>query len=151
MSSDRAAVIDILTDTPEFAPVDSKVACELLDAYYEEPKGSSYLTFVAEHDGSIAGYVCFGPTPLTEGVWDVYWIAVSRKVRGTGIGRALMEVTEIEVRKSGGRMILIETSSTEPYQSARQLYLKMGYRIEAMVSDFYKEGDAKVIFQKKLR
>jgi len=151
VSSDRAAVIDILTDTPEFAPVDFDVACELLNAYLKDPKGSGYPTFVAECDGSIAGYVCFGQTPLTEDVWDIYWVAVGRGVRGKGIGRALIESTETEVRKLGGRMLLIETSSTESYQPARQLYLRMGYRLAATVSDFYKEGDNKVIFQKKLK
>lgn len=151
VSSDRAVITNILKNTPEFAPVDFKVACELLDAYIEDPKGSGYPTFVAECGGSIAGYICFGPTPLTEGVWDIYWIAVGRSMRGMGIGRALIEFVETEVRKLGGRMLLIETSSSGPYQPARQLYLRMGYRIAATVSDFYKDGDDKVVFQKKLK
>jgi len=149
--ADRPLITAILADTAEFAPVDFEVACELLGAYFEDPKKSGYPTFVAEWDGSIAGYICFGPTPLAEGVWDVYWVAVSRKMRGRGIGRALIVFAEDEVRRTGGRMVLIETSSTKPYAPARQLYLQMGYHVAAVVSDFYKEGDAKVIFQKKLK
>lgn len=150
VSGDRTAIVSILRDTPEFAPVDFEVACELLDAYFSAPEGAGYPTFVAERDGAVIGYVCFGPTPLTDGVWDVYWIAVDRTCRGEGVGRALLDFVETEVRRLNGRMVLIETSSTGPYRPARQLYLKMGYRIAATVSDFYKKGDAKIIFQKNL-
>ncbi|MCX8126382.1 MAG: GNAT family N-acetyltransferase [Dehalococcoidia bacterium] len=150
-AADRAAVIDILRDTPEFAQVDFEVACELLDAYLHDVKRSGYWINVAEWDGTLAGYACFGPTPLTDGVWDVYWVAVKRDLRKRGIGRALIDFVEGEVRRMGGRMLLIETSSTEPYQAARQMYLKMGYTIVAEIGDFYKKGDAKIVFQKKLQ
>jgi ribosomal protein S18 acetylase RimI-like enzyme len=149
-TADRSAILAILRDTTEFAPIDVKVAGELLDASLQDPRGSGYDTYVAELDNMVAGYVCFGRTPLTEGVFDLYWIAVSPSVRNHGIGRALLAFVEKDVSRLGGRMLLIETSSTPPYDAARTLYIRMGFQAVARVKDFYLPGDDKVIFQKFL-
>jgi ribosomal protein S18 acetylase RimI-like enzyme len=147
---DRKEIVALLAQTTEFAPVDFTVACELLDAYLEDVSGSGYPTLVIEDSGEIAGYVCYGPTPLTEGVWDIYWIAVAPRSRGKGYGRKLIVTVEQKISQAGGRMVLIETSSTEPYEPARKLYLALGYTLEAVVRDFYKTGDDKLIYRKTL-
>jgi ribosomal protein S18 acetylase RimI-like enzyme len=147
---DRKEIVALLALTAEFAPVDFTVACELLDAYLEDVSGSGYPTLVIEDGGEIAGYVCYGPTPLTEGVWDIYWIAVAPRSRGKGYGRKLIVTVEQKISQAGGRMVLIETSSTEPYEPARKLYLALGYTLEAVVRDFYKTGDDKLIYRKTL-
>jgi len=67
----------ILKNTPEFLPPEVIVAGELIDAFLEEEKSSGYHIYVADMDGEIAGYVCYGDTPLTEATWDLYWIAVA--------------------------------------------------------------------------
>jgi ribosomal protein S18 acetylase RimI-like enzyme len=147
---DRKEIVALLAQTTEFALVDFTVACELLDAYLEDVSGSGYPTLVIEDSGEIAGYVCYGPTPLTEGVWDIYWIAVAPRSRGKGYGRKLIVTVEQKISQAGGRMVLIETSSTEPYEPARKLYLALGYTLEAVVRDFYKTGDDKLIYRKTL-
>lgn len=50
----------------------------------------------------------------------------------------------------GGRLLLIETSDTPVYVSARRLYETSGYRREAVVHNFYAPGDSLVIFAKEL-
>ena len=142
--------MDLLRNTPEFAPVDVQVAGELLDCYLESPKDSGYHVWASELGAAVSGYVCFGPTPLTQGTWDLYWIAVGRQFRNQGIGSALVGFTEDRVKKAGGRMVLIETSSTPAYRAARHLYRRLGYRMVARVRDFYLPGDDKLIFQKML-
>jgi hypothetical protein len=57
---------------------------------------------------------------------------------------------EAEVQARGGRLLLVETSSTPAYTSARQLYETSGYRCEAIIHDFYAPGDDLVIFSKDL-
>jgi GNAT superfamily N-acetyltransferase len=89
---DKSAVMSLLRATPEFLPPEVVVAEELIDAYLEEEKASGYYIYVAEHDGDIAGYVCYGDTPLTEATWDLYWIAVDHEKQGFGIGRILMNM-----------------------------------------------------------
>lgn len=61
-----------------------------------------------------------------------------------------MARVEAEVQARGGRLLLIETSDTPAYASARRLYENSGYRCEAIVHDFYAPGDSLVIFSKEL-
>ena len=107
---DKAAVMSILRATPEFLPPEVVVAEELIDAYLEEEKASGYYIYIAEHEGEIAGYVCYGDTPLTEATWDLYWIAVANDKQGFGIGRILMKHAEDDIQRMQGRLIMVETS-----------------------------------------
>jgi ribosomal protein S18 acetylase RimI-like enzyme len=87
---------------------------------------------------------------LTLGTFDLYWIAVDPVERGRGIGGALLAHVEAEIQARGGRMILIETSDTQPYTNARHFYERNGYHYEASIRDFYAPGDSLVFFAKSL-
>lgn len=141
----------LLRDTPEFKPSEVVVAEEVIDSYLRDPAGSGYLTLVAEAESAIAGYISYGPTPLTEGTWDIYWIAVARENRHQGIGRALMEAAETAMRQARGRLSFIETSSTLAYENTRRFHLGYGYEVISRIPDFYAPGDDKLIMRKRLR
>jgi len=141
----------ILQDTPEFKPSEIVIAEEVIDGCLKDPVNSGYYTLVAEDDSGVAGYISYGPTPLTEGTWDLYWEAMSRQKRGKGIGSALMRAAEEEIRKAEGRLALIETSSTPAYEKTRRFHLGLGYEIIARIPDFYSPGDNKIILQKRLK
>jgi hypothetical protein len=47
--------------------------------------------------------------------------------------------------------VYVETSSRDQYEPTRRFYLKCGYRVDAVLEDFYAPGDGKVIFVKALR
>jgi len=149
-SDDKPAVMHILRNTPEFLPHEVIVAEELIDCYLENPPFSGYYIHVVEIDGDIAGYVCYGPTPLTEGTWDIYWIAVSRDKQGLGIGRILMKHIEDDIKRMGGRLITVETSGKSEYNKTRGFYETLHYQNVARVPDFYAPGDDLVVFIKKL-
>ena len=141
----------ILQDTPEFKPAEVTVAEEVIDSYLSDPDGSGYHVFVAEADSAIGGYICYGPTPLTEGTWDIYWMAVAPEKQGKGIGRALLAHAEDKIKGAQGRLIVIETSSQAAYEKTRHFYSGHGYRLIACIPDFYAPGDDKLIFQKQLK
>ena len=143
--------MQILRDTPEFKPSEVMVAEEVIDSYLRDPKGSGYHVLVAEDGSTVTGYICYGPTPLTDGTWDLYWQTVARGKRGQGIGSALMKAAEGEIRKTKGRLTIIETSSTPVYEKTQRFHLGQGYEIIACIPDFYSPGDDKLILQKRLR
>src|SRR4030042_577997 len=93
---------------------------------------------------SVAGYICYGPTPLTEGTWDIYWMATTREKRRQGIGGALMVAAEEEIRKAQGRLAVIETSSLPHYENTRRFHTRQGYETISRLPDFYTPGDAKL-------
>lgn len=146
----KPAVMHILRNTPEFLPHEIVIAEELIDAYLENPRSSGYHIMVAETNGQVTGYVCYGPAPLTENTWDIYWIAVDRNRQGEGIGAALMQDTESKIKAMAGRLIVVETSSKPNYNKTRQFYLNRGYTETARIPDFYAIGDDEVIFTRRL-
>ena len=150
LKEDKPALMQILQDTPEFKPSEAVVAEEVIDSYLHNPESSGYYVLVAEVASSVVGYICYGPTPLTDGTWDLYWEAVAREKRGQGIGSTLMESAEREIMKAKGRLAIIETSSTTPYEATRRFHIGHGYEIVARIPDFYSPGDDKLILQKRL-
>ena len=148
---DRPRVTEILRGTPEFKSFEVAVAEELIDCYLDDPSGSGYYVLVAEVDSTVEGYICYGPTPLTDGTWDIYWVAVDRKRQDQGIGSALMKSAEEEIMKAKGRLSIIETSSTPAYEKTRNFHVSHGYEMVARIPDFYAPGDDKLILQKRLR
>ena len=104
-----------------------------------------------EADSTVEGYICYGPTPLTEATWDVYWMAVARDRQGQGIGSALLKSAEKEISEHQGRLVMIETSSTPLYERTRRFHVGEGYEAICRIPDFYAPGDDKLIMQKRLR
>ena len=150
IKNDKAAIEKILHATPEFNSAEVKVALELIDLYLKYGISSDYHMLVAEIGNTAVGYICFGPTPMTEGTWDIYWMAVDPRQQRQGIGRRLLNEAEVDISKTRGRLILIETSSKPEYEKTRKFYESCGHEIIARIPDFYAPGDNKVIFQKKL-
>ena len=148
---DKPEVMGLLRALPEFEPPEIAVAEEVIDDHLDNPSGSGYHIQVAEVDLAIAGYICYGLAPLTEGTWNIYWLAVSAEKQGKGIGSALMSFAEDEIRKAEGRLIIIETSSKPGYQKTRRFYLDQGYEIVGRIPEFYAPGDDKLILRKQLR
>jgi len=148
---DKPNITKILRSTPEFKPSEVTVAEEVIDSYLKDSVGSGYHILVAEVDSTVTGYICYGPTSMTEGTWDIYWMAVAREMQGQGIGSALMESTEKAIVRAKGRLAIIETSSTPAYEKTRHFHLNHGYEVICRIPDFYAPGDDKLILQKRLR
>ncbi len=146
---DKAAIRKILKNTPEFIESEVVLAEEVINDYLHDPDNSGYYTLVAELDNTIAGFVCYGPTPITVGTWDIYWIAVDHNTQGKGVGRQLMAAAESNIKNAGGRLILVETSSKPGYEKTNLFYQRTGYKEAARIIDFYMVGDDQVIYEKR--
>lgn len=110
-----------------------------------------YRVLVADPGGEeLAGYVCYGPTPMTAATWDLYWIASSPAFRGKGAGHLLLLAMEEAVRGRGGTNVRIETSSQGEYAATRSFYERHRYPEASRLRDFYKPGDDLVTLYKRL-
>ena len=108
------------------------------------------ITFLFfEHEGMIYGYHCTGRRPLTDAVFDLYWIVADPAAPVKGIGTQLLEQAEEFVKEQKGRWLLAETTSKESYDKTRKFYLKNNYAIVAQIEDFYSEGENLIIYGKK--
>lgn len=149
-SGDVPALVAILEATAVFRPDEVDVGREVLEAAVHKGEASGYFGAVLEVDGAPAGFTCYGPTPCTLGTFDLYWIAVAPACQGRGLAARLLADAEAGVRAREGRQLIAETSDTEPYAAARSFYERGGYAAVARIPDFYRPGDAKVIFVKSL-
>ena len=148
---DASDVMRLTTTSGTFKPFEIECVQELLQAYRRNGESSGYVFLVYREDDKVLGFACFGPRPLTDGTFDLYWIAVDTKARRQGVATALLHRVEEEVRSRGGRLILVETSGTPAYTPARRLYESLGYHYQAVIHDFYVAGDDLIVFGKVLR
>jgi GNAT superfamily N-acetyltransferase len=146
---DRLPIRRIVEATGVFTAAEADVAIELVDDALAKGMESGYVIFTAvdEHD-SATGYYCIGNRAMTDGTFDLYWIAVDPAVHNHGVGRALLLHAEEIIRKSGGRLVIAETSGLPKYENTRKFYLHNSYKELARIRDFYRVGDDLVVYGK---
>jgi ribosomal protein S18 acetylase RimI-like enzyme len=148
---DKEIIGDMLARSGDFRPDEIEIAYELIDVFLNATGQTDYdiYTGVDEAEKPV-GFVCFGPTPLTHGTYDLYWIAVDPDGHRGGIGTRLLRHAEDVVTSRGGRLLIAETSSQPSYEKARSFYRKNSYLEVARIKDFYTPGDDLVIYGKYL-
>lgn len=147
---DRTAINGVLEATGFFNDEELATAMELVDDALVNGSASHYRFLIAELNGRVSGYACWGPIPGTADAVDLYWIAVDPAAQGHGLGRALLAAAESWTHDSDRHRIYVETSSRPQYGPTRGFYVACGYRVVAELQDFYAPRDAKVIFLKVL-
>jgi len=148
---DREKISRLLRQGNVFNPEEIQVALEVIDEVLTGAGRKNYQVFCAfDNDRNLAGFICFGPIPMTYRCYDLYWLKVDEASSGKGVGGTLLAFMEEFMAREGARRIYVETSSTAPYQAARSLYEKHGYQLVCSLKDFYREGDHKMIFMKEV-
>jgi ribosomal protein S18 acetylase RimI-like enzyme len=145
---DLPGLQNILDRTANFLPDEVEVARELIYESVGDAQ-TTYQTLVAHNDAPV-GYVCFGRTPMTDHTFDLYWIVVDAALQGHGIGRLLYAEMEKMVREQNGKLIRIETSSSEGYDATQAFYHRLGFDELSHIKDFYRDGDALITFVRYL-
>ena len=164
----RGGVSGLLIATGAFSTEEVAVALELFDATFHvgdrsahrvQPEGPSLAAgdetdyeFLGafDTDDRLLGYACFGPTPSTDGTYDLYWLAVHPAAQGRGAGRALVREVQQLLAARGARLLVTETSSRDSYARTREFYARCGYTEAARVRDFYAPADDRIILTTRL-
>jgi GNAT superfamily N-acetyltransferase len=149
-AADREPLERLIRDTAFFNTDEIEVALELIDDGLAKGDASHYRFMVADVDGAVAGYSCWGPIPGTAASADLYWIVVDPKHQGRRIGAALLGASEEWMAATGRARVYVETSTRAQYEPTRRFYLACGYGLAAELTDFYAPGDGKAIFLKIL-
>lgn len=131
-----------------FSEKEVEVAMELINITAFNPDQKDYNIFVFEDEDKVIGYHCTGKRPLTDAVYDLYWIVADPSAGKKGIGKNLIDHAENFVKENNGRWLLAETSSKESYAATRNFYLRNKYSIVSQINDFYSMNDNLLIFGK---
>ena len=149
---DKAGLLSLLIKTKAFTSKEIDVAMELIDIVLKDKKQKDYTIYCAVNDeDKLLGYICYGLSPMTEGTFDLYWIAVDPDLQDQGVGSLLIDFLEGEVRKIQGRMALAETASIGEYEKTQRFYLHKGFEAVARVADYYYPGNDRITFCKRLK
>ncbi len=150
-SQDRLELEALLTAQENFNPEEIQVALELIDIVLNHPGQEDYtIRVAAASEGKVVGFICYGKAPLTDAVYDLYWIAVHPSFWNRGVGSSLLHSAEADLKPARARLLLVETSSKTSYETPRAFYRKHGYTEQARVHDYYSPGDDKLILGKIL-
>ena len=122
---------------------------EMIADYFNNPDTEEiWFTYLDNQTPTAIGYCV--PEKLTEGTYNLLAIGVLKESQGKGIAGEMMKHIEQLLKEKGGRVLIVETSSDPAQLAARSFYKKIGYTQEAVIRDFWKEGEDKIVFWKKL-
>ncbi len=148
--SDRAAILDCARSAGVFTDEEVNTVDELFDGYLRDPVKSGYNFFSYRDGDALLGFACWGPTSLSKGAADLYWICTAREARGQGVATALFRTVEAAARAADRWLIVIWTSSRLDYEPARNFYLRVGCALATQIADFYDRGEDLCLFLKRL-
>lgn len=122
---------------------------EMISDYFDNPDTQDFWFTATENNIPVSIGYC-APEKLTDGTFNLYAIGVRRDIQGKGIGNKMMKYLENQLRIQGHRILIVETSGTDDFELTRKFYENLNYNKEAVIRDFWREGDDKVIYWKKL-
>ncbi len=123
---------------------------DMISDYFNNPETEEIWFTATEQDEPVSiGYSA--PEKLTVGTFNLYAIGVRSDIQAKGIGSKMMSFIENHLKINNQRILIVDTSGTEDFKLTRRFYEKLRYNKEAVIRDFWKDGDDKVIFWKKLK
>lgn len=145
--ADLVQIKEILIERGNFLAIEIEVAMEVCGEAAFHPF-QEYYGYCAKVGDIVAGFIVFGLIPMTDRCWDLYWIAVAPRFARAGVGRLLAATMEKVITEQHGRQVHIDTSSLPTYVPACRFYEKIGFRLAARFTDFYRQGDDKLAYVK---
>ncbi len=150
LPNDTRAILAMATRTGVFKPHEITALEEVLGDYHDANAKLDHAAITFEEHGEILGFAYYAPAAMADRTWYLYWIAVTKQTQARGIGTTLLKFVEDDIRARRGRILLVETSSLPYYDLTRKFYEKHQYQRDAVINDFYADGDSMVIFSKRL-
>lgn len=153
-SRDPEAIRKISASTGFFDATDIEISVNLahsaLDGQrhandnVEEP---SFL--LAKDNGKTVGYACFGKIQDCNSAYELHLISTLSSYRGHGIGRKMIARLLETVRELGGKKLFVKTEGTEQYLPTRKFYESCGFKLEAVLKEYYDDKDDCYIYSYK--
>ena len=136
-----------VVDSCELFP--SEYLAEMIDDYLYNPDTQDFWFTCVDNQKAVAIGYCV-PEKFTDGTYNLLAIGVARDAQRKGIAREMMLYIEQYLKQKDGRVLIVETSSDDAQAAARNFYTRLGYLQTATIPDFWKEGEDKIVFWKKL-
>ncbi len=109
---------------------------------------------VADDDGTVAGFITFGPSPHTPepGLLEITWLGVDPGRRRSGLGRQLVAALVERCRTQETHTLQVSTIADSvdypPYAETRAFYRAVGFADYRVDRDFYGPGDDRLLLRR---
>ena len=140
----RALVYAVLGMTPYVDRV-----LELLDdaARGNDPEARA---LVIERDGTIAGLAIYGLVAGTIGAAKLHALVLDRGISADDIGGRLANAASAAARSSGARLLVAELPDDPAIGAVPAVLVRNGFREEARIADFFREGVSLTFLRREL-
>jgi GNAT superfamily N-acetyltransferase len=150
LSADLPAILSAARSVGVFNAEEVATVDELFQGYLRDPQASGYNFLSCKDGAELLGFACWGPTALSKGATDLYWICTAQNAHGRGVAAALFRAVEAAAASLGRWLIVIWTSSRDEYAPARNFYLRMGCALQTQITDFYDRGEDLCVFVRRI-
>jgi ribosomal protein S18 acetylase RimI-like enzyme len=144
---DIAELQNVLDDTGLFP---REMLPDMIRAFFSE-REINEIWLTCDDNGLPVGFCYAAPEKLAEGTYNMLAIAVLSSFQHKGYGGAIISKLEDMLREQGHRIIIADTSGSDEFAKTREFYKKNGYTKEAVIRDFWSEGNDKIVYWKSLR
>ena len=146
-AEDRTKLLSIIKKSGQFDNDGLQHVQQTLD---EHLAGQDEALWYTAHDNEPVGVAYCTPEPMTSGTWNLLMLWVEAGFEGRGFGSALVTKIESELQQKGARLLIVETSGMDDFNTARLFYAKAGFQLEARIKNFFDAGDDKLVYTKSL-
>lgn len=138
--------IALILDEAELFP--AEILEQMIAPFFDQADCLEKWLVCEDGSNGVIGFCYFRPEPLAAGTWNLLAIGFRDDRKGHGYGSRL--VAEVERALASERVLIVETSGLEDFAATRTFYEKCGYEREAVIRDYWADGDDKVIYRKLL-
>jgi GNAT superfamily N-acetyltransferase len=150
LPTDLPAILEAARSVGVFTAEEVATVDELFQGYLRDAQASGYNFLSCKDGDEVLGFACWGPTALSKGATDLYWICTAQNAQSRGVAAALFQTVAAAAASIGRWLIVIWTSSREEYAPARNFYLRMGCVLQTRIIDFYDHGEDLCVFVRRL-
>ena len=105
-------------------------------------KDCEHRFLFAEYNGKTVAYACFEELPDAKaGTYELYWLSTLNEYRGVGVGRKLVDYLIATLKNYDAERLYVKTDSTPQYEPTRRFYEKCGFKLCAVLPEYYDSGD----------
>lgn len=150
-AADRNSIEEILRSSGFFYDFEIEIALGIADETIETgSEDSGYYWMKITDNNEVIAFANYVKDSFSVHSWDLYWLAVHHKLRNKKLGSLLLDAVEDDIKKSGGKILWLDTAGRPLYAPTEAFYKSRGYLLQASLKDFYSPGDPKQIYAKIL-
>lgn len=150
---DPEAIRYIAASTGFFDDTDIEIsvnmAHDVLDGHNDNNIDNYRGVLLAEDGSKTIGYACFGKIVDSDSAFELHLISTLNEYRGHGVGRKMISKLLETIQALGATKLFAKTEGTEKYAPTRKFYESCGFKLEAVLKEYYADGDDCYIYSYK--